>query len=78
MDRASFFKMQLNSQIVTDELDVERMAESIRQLSTGSDPTAWADEVAVVAVTLSQVASRLSALRKVAHDAEILVKEEEA
>ena len=78
MDKAKFFKMQLNSEIVLCEMDAERMAETIRRLSAGDDPINWADDVAVTALSLAQTAGRLAALRKVAHDAEILIKEEEA
>ena len=41
MDKAKFFKMQLNSEIVLCEMDAERMAETIRRLSAGDDPTNW-------------------------------------
>ena len=77
MDKAKFFKMQLNSEIVLCEMDAERMAETIRRLSAGDDPTNWADEVAVHAATLAQVTASLTALRKVAHDSEILMEREE-
>lgn len=45
MDKAKFFKMQLNSEIVLCEMDAERMAETIRRLSAGATrqtgPTMW-------------------------------------
>ena len=73
MDKIKFFNQQLNGQIVMSELEAEHLADSIRLLSAGEDPTTWAEEVAVHAATLAQV----TALRKVAHDSEILMEREE-
>lgn len=76
MDRIKFFNQQLNGQIVMSELEAEHLADSIRLLSAGEDPTTWAEEVAVHAATLAQVTAGLTALRKVAHDSEILMERE--
>ena len=75
MDRIKFFNQQLNGQIVMSELEAEHLADSIRLLSAGEDPTTWAS-VAVHAATLAQVTASLTALRKVAHDSEILMERE--
>lgn len=77
MDKIKFFNQQLNSQIVMAELEAEHLAKSIRLLSEGDDDVAWAGEVANYATTLSQLAEVLTALRKVAHDSEILMEREE-
>lgn len=77
MDKIKFFNQQLNGQIVMAELEAEHLADSIRLLSAGEDPTTWAGEVAVHAATLAQVTASLTALRKVAHDSEILMEREE-
>lgn len=55
MDKIKFFNQQLNGQIVMSELEAEHLADSIRLLSAGEDPTTWAEEVAVHAATLAQV-----------------------
>lgn len=65
---AGFFWMQCTE---------KHLADSIRLLSAGEDPTTWAEEVAVHAATLAQVTASLTALRKVAHDSEILMEREE-
>lgn len=45
MDKIKFFNQQLNGQIVMSELEAEHLADSIRLLSAGEDPTTWAEEV---------------------------------
>lgn len=54
MDKVKFFNQQLNGQIVMSELEAEHLADSIRLLSAGEDPTTWAEEVAVHAATLAR------------------------
>lgn len=77
MDKVKFFNQQLNGQIVMAELEAEHLADSIRLLSAGEDPTTWAEEVAVHAAALAQVTASLAALRKVARDSEVLMEREE-
>lgn len=76
MDKIKFFNQQLNGQIVTAELEAEHLAESIRILSASDDYVAWAGEVANYANVLNNLAEVLTALRKVAHDSEILMERE--
>jgi hypothetical protein len=77
VDKVKFFNQQLSGQIVMAELEAEHLAKSIRLLSEGDDYVAWAGEVANYATTLNQLAEVLTALRKVAHDSEILMEREE-
>ena len=69
--------MSYPKKIVDSTIEAEHLADSIRLLSAGEDPTTWAEEVAVHAATLAQVTASLTALRKVAHDSEILMEREE-
>lgn len=55
----------------------DAQAWALQAAFSGKDPTTWAEEVAIHAATLAQVTASLTALRKVAHDSEILMEREE-